>query len=217
MFEYNGIKIAWLGHNGFRIEGNKTIYIDPFKIASRKKADFIFITHEHYDHCSPEDIGKIATYDTTIVTIPMAEPALRGLKVKEIKLVKSGDKVELDGVIASVFPAYNINKFRSPGRPFHPKEDGKVGYLLSIGGVRIYHAGDTDFIPEMKNLETDIALLPVSGTYVMTAKEAAEASKNMRIKLAIPMHYGSVAGSERDAREFKRLAGCEVVILKKEE
>lgn len=217
MLEYKGIKITWLGHNGFRIEGNKTIYIDPFKIASRKKADVIFITHEHYDHCSPEDIEKIATYDTIVVTIPMAEPALKGLKVKEIKLVKSGDNVEIDGVTASVFPAYNINKFRSPGKPFHPKEDGKVGYLLSIGGVRIYHAGDTDFIPEMKNLETDIAFLPVSGTYVMTAKEAAEASKNMRIKLAIPMHYGSVAGSERDAREFKRLAGCEVVILKKEE
>jgi L-ascorbate metabolism protein UlaG (beta-lactamase superfamily) len=217
MFEYKGIKIAWLGHDGFRIEGDKTIYIDPFKITSRKKADVVFVTHEHYDHCSPEDIGKIVTYDTTIVTIPMAEPALKGLKVKEIKLVKSGDKVEIDGVTASVFPAYNINKFRSPGKPFHPKEDGKVSYLLNIGGVGIYHAGDTDFIPDIKNLETDIALLPVSGTYVMTAKEAAEATKNMRIKLAIPMHYGSIVGSERDAEEFRRLAGCEVVILKKEE
>lgn len=206
MFEYKWIKIAWLGHDGFRIEGDKTLYIDPFKIASRKIADVVFITHEHYDHCSPEDIGKIATYDTTIVTIPMAEPALKGLKVKEIKLVKSGDKVEIDGVTASVFPAYNINKFHSQGKPFHPKEDGKVSYLLNIGGVGIYHAGDTDFIPEMKNLETDIALLPVSGTYVMTAKEAAEASKNMRIKLAIPMHYGSIVGSERDAEEFRRLA-----------
>jgi L-ascorbate metabolism protein UlaG (beta-lactamase superfamily) len=206
-----------LGHDGFRIEGDKTIYIDPFKITSRKKADVVFVTHEHYDHCSPEDIGKIVTYDTTIVTIPMAEPALKGLKVKEIKLVKSGDKVEIDGVTASVFPAYNINKFRSPGKPFHPKEDGKVSYLLNIGGVGIYHAGDTDFIPDIKNLETDIALLPVSGTYVMTAKEAAEATKNMRIKLAIPMHYGSIVGSERDAEEFRRLAGCEVVILKKEE
>jgi L-ascorbate metabolism protein UlaG (beta-lactamase superfamily) len=217
MFEYKGIKIAWLGHNGFGIESDKTIYIDPFRIGSGKKADVVFITHEHYDHCSPEDVKKIAADDTTIVTIPMAEPALKELKVKEIKLVKPGDNVEIGGVKAAVFPAYNINKFRSPGRPFHPKEDGKVSYLLNISGVRIYHAGDSDFIPEMKNLETDIALLPVSGTYVMTAKEAAEATKNMKIKLAIPMHYGSIVGSERDAEEFKRLAGCDAIILKKEE
>ena len=217
MFEYKGIRIAWLGHDGFRIENDKTIYIDPFRISTTKKADVVFITHEHHDHCSPEDIGKIATQDTTIVTIPMAAPALEGLKVKEIKLVKPRDEVEIDNIKAIIFPAYNINKFRSPGKPFHPREDGKVSYLLNIGGVRIYHAGDTDFIPEMKGLETDIALLPVSGTYVMTAKEAAEASKNMRIKLAIPMHYGSIIGSEKDAEEFRRLAGCEVVVLKKEE
>ena len=216
MFEYRGIKIAWLGHDGFRIESDKTIYIDPFRIDSRKKADVVFITHEHYDHCSPEDIKKIATEDTTIVTIPMAQPALKGLR-GEIKLVKPGDKIEIDGVTAAVFPAYNINKFRSPGRAFHPREDGKVSYLLNTGGVNIYHAGDSDFIPEMRGLEADIALLPVSGTYVMTTKEAAEASKNMRIKIAVPMHYGSIVGSERDAEEFKRLAGCEVVILKKEE
>lgn len=217
MLEYKGIKISWLGHDGFRIEGSKTIYIDPFKINTKKKADVVFVTHEHYDHCSPEDIGKIATHGTTIVAIPMAEPALKGLKVKEIKLIKPGDKVEINGIRVVVFPAYNINKFRSPGKPFHPKEDGKVSYLLDIDGIRIYHAGDTDFIPEMKYLEADIALLPVSGTYVMNAKEAAEASKNMRIKLAIPMHYGSIVGSEKDAEEFKALANCEVAILKKEE
>ncbi len=218
MFEYKLIKIAWLGHDGFRIEsGAKTIYIDPFKISSKKKADVVFITHEHYDHCSPGDIGKIATNDTAIVTIPMAEPALKGLSIKEIKLVKPGDKIGFDGIKADIFPAYNINKFRSTGKAFHPKEDGKVSYLLNTGGVSIYHAGDSDFIPEMRGIEVDIALLPVSGTYVMTAKEAAEAVKNMKIKLAIPMHYGSIVGSERDAEEFKRLAGCEVVILKKEE
>ncbi len=217
MFEYKGIRIHWLGHDGFRIEGDKTLYIDPFRISSGKKADVIFITHEHYDHCSPEDIGKIATGDTTIVTIPMAQPALKGAKVKEIKLVKPGDEVEINGIGAIVFPAYNINKFRSPGVPFHPEQDGKVSYLLEIKGVRIYHTGDSDFIPEMKNIETDIALLPVSGTYVMTAKEAAEATKNMRIKIAIPMHYGTIVGSERDAEEFKKLANCEVVVLKKEE
>lgn len=217
MFEYRGINIAWLGHDGFRIESDRTIYIDPFRIAPGKKADIVFITHEHYDHCSPPDIARIATGDTIIVTIPMAESALKGLKVKEIKLVKPGDKIEIEGIKASVFPAYNIDKFRSPGKPFHPEEDGKVSYLLEIGGVRIYHSGDSDYIPQMKGLEADIALLPVSGTYVMTAKEAAEATKNMRLGFAIPMHYGTIVGSEQDAEEFKRLAGCEVVILKKQD
>lgn len=217
MLEYKGIRITWLGHDGFRIEGDRTLYIDPFRINSKKKADAVFITHEHHDHCSPEDVKKIATVDTTIVTIPMAELALKELKVKEIKLVKPGDRVEINGIKTNVFPAYNIDKFRSPGKVFHPREDGKVSYLLNIGGVRIYHSGDSDFIPQMKGLEADIALLPVSGTYVMTAKEASEATKNMKISIAIPMHYGSIVGSERDAEEFRRLAGCEVVILKKEE
>ncbi len=217
MLEYKGIKIVWLGHDGFRLESDRTIYIDPFEISSKKKADVVFITHEHYDHCSPEDIKKIATDNTTIVTIPMAEHALKGLKVKEIKLVKPGDKVEIADINVDVFPAYNINKFRSPGKPFHPKEDGKVSYLFNIEGVRIYHTGDSDFIPEMKGLEADIALLPVSGTYVMTAVEAADATKNMKIKIAIPMHYGSIVGSKRDAEEFRKLAGCEVAILEKEE
>jgi len=217
MFEYRGIKIAWLGHDCFRIESDKTIYIDPFRIDAAKKADVVFVTHEHYDHCSPEDIKKIATGDTTIVAIPLAEPALKGIKVKEIKLVKPGDEVEVNGIKAVVFPAYNINKFRSPGVPFHPKQDGKVSYLLNIKGVRIYHAGDSDFVPEMKGLETDIALLPVSGTYVMTAKEAAEAAENMKIKIAVPMHYGTIVESDSDAEEFKKLADCEVVILRKEE
>ncbi len=98
MFEYKGIKIAWLGHDEFRIEGNKTVFIDPFKISTKKKADIVFVTHEHYDHCSPEDIRKIATCDTTLVTIPLAEPALKGLKVKEIKLVKPGDTIDINGV-----------------------------------------------------------------------------------------------------------------------
>lgn len=216
MYEYRGVKISWLGHDGFRIEGDRTIYIDPFEIKSGKKADIVFITHEHYDHCSPDDVRKIATGGTTIVTIPMALPELKGLKVKEIKPVKPGDRIEIGGIGAEVLPSYNLNKFRSPGRVFHPKEDGKVGYLLDVSGVRIYHAGDSDFIPEMRGLEADIALLPVSGTYVMTKEEAAEASKNMKIKVAVPMHYGSIVGSRKDAEEFRRLTDCEVVILEKE-
>jgi len=106
-----------------------------------------------------------------------------------------------------------LNKFREPGKPFHPKEDGKIGFILSVKGVRIYHAGDTDPIPEMKNFKTDIALLPVSGTYVMTPEEAGEAARMIKPKLAIPMHYGTIVGSENDAERFKQLATCPVQIL----
>ena len=109
-----------------------------------------------------------------------------------------------------------MNKFREPGKVFHPKEDGKLGFVLAVKGVRIYHAGDTDHIPEMKNIRADIAFLPVSGTYVMTAQEAAEAAASINPKMAITMHFGEVVGSETDAESFKKLVKCEVKVLKKE-
>jgi L-ascorbate metabolism protein UlaG (beta-lactamase superfamily) len=130
--------------------------------------------------------------------------------------VKPGDKLKLGDVSIDVIPAYNLNKFREPGKVFHPKEDGKVGYIMGINGVRVYHAGDTDAIPEMKGLKPDVALLPVSGTYVMTADEAAQAVKMVEPKLAIPMHYGVIVGTEQDAQKFKQLSTVEVQILKPE-
>jgi L-ascorbate metabolism protein UlaG (beta-lactamase superfamily) len=122
----------------------------------------------------------------------------------------------VDDVAIEAVPAYNINKFREPGRVFHPKEDGKLGFVLTIEGVRIYHAGDTDNIPEMKDIRTDIALLPVSGKYVMTAQEAADAAGVINPKVAIPMHYGGTIGSPKDGETFQKSAKCEVKILQKE-
>ena len=150
------------------------------------------------------------------MTIPAVKKELSSTKVKEVKAVKPGDKVVFGDITIEVVPAYNLNKFREPGKPFHPKEDGKVGFILSIGGVRVYHAGDTDPIPEMRGFKTDVALLPVSGTYVMTPEEAAEATRMIKPKLAIPMHYGAIVGSENDAEKFKQLAACPVQILKPE-
>jgi L-ascorbate metabolism protein UlaG (beta-lactamase superfamily) len=217
LFEYNGLKISWLGHDSFRIKNGKTIIIDPFKIrAISDKADILLITHEHYDHLSLDDIKKVANDNTTIVTIPAVKKELSSLKVKEVKAVKPGDKLKLGEVSIDVVPAYNLNKFREPGRVFHPKEDGKAGFIIGMKGVKVYHSGDTDAIPEMKGLKPDVALLPVSGTYVMTAEEAAQAAKMVEPKLAIPMHYGAIVGSERDAERFKQLATCEVQILKPE-
>jgi L-ascorbate metabolism protein UlaG (beta-lactamase superfamily) len=216
MLEYKGIKIFWLGHSGFKIKNSRTIYIDPFNIKPSEPADLILITHEHFDHFSTKDIKKILNRSIAVCPEFCKFEFLR-LGVKEILTVEPGKKYSIGETEIEAFPAYNINKFRSPGVVYHPKKDKRVGYLITLNGVKIYHAGDTDFIPEMKELkDIDIALLPVGGTYTMTAEEAAQAANTINPKVAIPMHYGEIVGSEKDAEKFKALAKCEVEILKKE-
>ena len=217
MFEYNGVKLTWLGHDAFRIEDGQVIYIDPFEIKEGAKADLVLISHEHDDHCSIADLKKVVTSNTVLVAHAQSKNALSKLQAKEIKIVKPGDRLTLGSVTVEAVPAYNTNKFREPGKFFHPKEDGKLGFIVTVKGVRIYHAADTDHISEMKNMAPDVALLPVSGTYVMTAKEASEAAASIKPKIAIPMHYASIVGSVKDAEEFKKLAKCEVKILENEE
>lgn len=216
MYEYGGLKISWLGHDSFRIRNGKVIYIDPYQIGGGEKADILLISHEHFDHCSADDIKKIANDDTTIVAIESCRGEVSKAKVGSTRYVKPGDKVEVSGIRVEAVPAYNVNKFRSPGKPFHPKEEGKVGFIIDWSNVRIYHAGDTDLVAEMTGLKTDVALLPVSGTYVMTADEAAEAVNRIKPKVAIPMHYGAIVGSRDDAEKFRKLAKCDVAILNKE-
>jgi len=187
-------KIHRLGHDGFRIDSQKTIYIDPYEIEGGPPADIICITHEHFDHCSPGDVSKIAGPNTVIVTEKDSAAKLAG----DIRIVAPGQSVMIDDVVIEAVPAYNVDK------NFHPKANGWLGFILTVEGVRVYHAGDTDLIPEMKDFSADIALLPVSGTYVMTAAEAIDAATAISPKLAIPMHYGAIVGGEGDAEAFKK-------------
>ena len=216
MFEYGGVKISWLGHDGFRIENAKTVYIDPYEIKGGEEADILLISHDHLDHCSPEDVEKIISAKTTIITTAESKRKLSKTKAKEIRVAKPGQKILIDDVSIETVPAYNVNKFRSPGKPFHPKQNEMLGFIITMSGARIYHAGDTDLIPEMERLSVDVACLPVSGTYVMTAEEAGESTNRIKLKVAIPMHYGSIVGDDGDAERFKRLASCEVRVLSKE-
>jgi len=200
--------IHWLGHDTFKIEGEKVIFTDPFQLNKKDIADIILITHDHRDHCSPEDIKKVQGPDTIIVATSDCKDKLSG----DVRIIKPGDRITVGGVEIEVVPAYNINK------QFHLKESEWVGYIFTMNGQRIYLAGDTDHIPEMKTFDVDIALLPVSGTYVMTAEEAVRAALDIKPKIAIPMHYNSIVGTEEDAERFaKGLKGkVEVRLLKQE-
>ncbi len=226
MLEYQGIRIAWLGHDTFKISSSgKVIYIDPYRLRkeARDKADLLLISHEHFDHLSVDDAIKVVSADKTVlVTTKSCANGMKGVNVKEVRIVKPWDKVDkvdLQGIAAvEAVPAYNINKINpDTRRPFHPKDAGMVGFVVTVDSVRIYHAGDTDAVEELKSLSNiDIALLPVSGTYVMTADEAVEAVRMIKPRIAIPMHYGTIVGSEKDAERFKDMIKdeCEVHILK---
>ena len=155
--------LHWLGHDAFLLRaGGKIIYFDPFKLGpGLPPADIICISHEHYDHCSPADVLMIQQPSTLIVTETQAAAKLEG---KIITLAPGERYDEVEGITIETVPAYNTNK------QFHPQANSWLGFILTVDGVRVYHAGDTDYIPEMKNIRADIALLPVSGTYVMTRR-----------------------------------------------
>ncbi len=190
------MKIQWFGHDSFKIETQRRIiYIDPFVLPRNSElADVILITHDHFDHCAPEKVGEIRKSDTIIVTTAKAAEKLQG----NVKTLSEGESMELEELKIEAVPAYNINK------PFHPRGTG-IGFVVTIDNKRIYHAGDTDFIPEMKDLKNiDVALLPISGTYVMDIDDAVKAVEAIRPKTVMPMHYNYLEGLERDPIEFKR-------------
>ena len=199
--------IELLCHSSIKIKEEKVIYIDPFKIDKNyNDADIIFITHDHYDHYSEEDIEKIRKEDTIII-VPKAmfEKVLNNSFDKEdIIEVIPNRKYEVEKIRFKTVLAYNINK------QFHPKENAWVGYVIELNGIKYYIAGDTDITEENKKVECDIALVPVGGTYTMNFKEAAELVNEIKPKIAVPTHYGSVVGKKEDAINFINLLNVEI-------
>jgi len=203
-----GVEITWLKHDAFLLKGEGVVVaIDPYELRSvPEKADLVLVTHDHFDHCDPNSVRLVAKPDAVIVAPQNAASKLG----KNVRVVKVGDVLTEKGVTIKVVPAYNVRPER---QRFHPKNYGGVGYLITLAGKTIYHPGDTDLIPEMDNLgQVDIALLPVSGTYVMDAQEAAEAVKRIKPTHVIPMHYGSIVGGKADAEKFAQLVAGQTTV-----
>jgi L-ascorbate metabolism protein UlaG (beta-lactamase superfamily) len=207
--------IEWLGHAGFRIKTSAGwVYIDPYRAPDGPAADVILVTHDHFDHFSRDDVVRIAGDGTVFVGPATVTEQLKGRTYS----IGPGEAVELGSIEVLAVAAYNTNKLDSEGGPFHAREKGWVGYVIRDGGRRIYHSGDTDVIPEMDDAAgVDVALLPVSGIYVMTALEAAEAARRIDPGVAVPMHWGTTIGSREDAEAFVRAAPVEALILEQAE
>jgi L-ascorbate metabolism protein UlaG (beta-lactamase superfamily) len=200
-----GTTLQWLGHASFKISYEDSIvYIDPWKLKdSPHDATLVLVSHSHYDHYSPEDIAKVSGPDTKLIA-----SADVVAKERAGEAAIAGLTIEFGGVRVTGVPAYN------PDKQFHPKANNWIGFVIEAGSTRIYYAGDTDLTEEMKSLKNiDIALLPVGGTYTLDAKEAAEATRQIRPKHAIPYHWGDIVGGRNDADRFADMVDCAVTIL----
>lgn len=191
------VVIKYLAHASFQIAGGgKIIYVDLEKYSEpAQKADLILVTHSHTDHCDPAKIGQARAKDTVVVAPQDCVSKIGGT----VRVLEPGDETNVDGIHVRAVDAYNVKRFRSPGKPYHPKDLG-VGYLITLEGRTIYHAGDTDLIPEMRELgDIDVALLPSGDTYTMDNAEAAEAARIIHPQAVIPMHRW-----ETDPADFRK-------------
>ena len=194
------VEIQWIHHASFRlVAGSTVVYIDPWKLADAPHdADVVFVSHSHFDHCSPDDIARISNEATAIVA-----PAETIEKLGAANAVTPGESITIKGVQVEAVAAYNV------GKAFHPQDNNWLGAVFTLDGKRVYYAGDTDLIPEMSDLrDVDVAMLPVGGTYTLDSGQAAKACKAIGCRLAIPYHWGDIVGTRQDARAFIQAVGA---------
>ena len=185
------MQITWLGHSSFKIKiRDKVIYIDPYAGEYDEKADIILISHSHYDHFNLEKINFLRNDETIIFGPSDVVSEVDGAELISINETKELDNLKITGV-----PMYSATHALGSG----------VGFVIEAAGKKLYHAGDAGLMSEFQEIKSDIALLPIGGTYTMNAQEAAEAVKMMQPKIAIPMHYGSIVGTIDDAENFREL------------
>ena len=198
-------------HSSIRIEGSRTVYFDPFQVKENPHdADVVCITHDHHDHFDPDSIEKIRKADTVFICPAGMKKELKSMADEEhCRLIQPGGEIVMGDMIVIGMPAYNKLK------PFHPKHNKWLGYLLEMDGIRYYIAGDTDALSELQGIQCHIALVPIGGTYTMTAKEAAALVNKMRPDAAIPTHYGSIVGSMEDADTFRKLVDPAIEVITK--
>ena len=204
---YGSAKLTWISHSCFMLEAHgKRVYFDPYNLPENSpEADAVFVSHEHYDHCDASMISRVCKKDTKVICPQKASLKLQALSGR-LQVIREGDAPAVYGFYSKVVHAYNLNK------PFHPKGVG-VGYVVTVDGKQFYHAGDTDFTPEMTVLKNiDVAMLPVGGTYTMTVDEAAQAANAFKPKVLIPMHYRSLEGLATDASALLEKVGKETKV-----
>lgn len=196
--------------SSIRIEGSKTIYVDPYLRSEKTHdADLILITHAHYDHFNEPSLRNAANENTHIICPYSMENDLKRLGIgRGMTAMQEGataaDLEGLDGITVEAVPAYNMNK------SYHPKKNGWLGYIITMDGVRYYAAGDTDALPELEDVDCDIAFVPVGGTFTMTAEEASGLVDKIAPKYAVPIHYGTIVGRAADAETFKNGLGSDI-------
>jgi L-ascorbate metabolism protein UlaG (beta-lactamase superfamily) len=201
---------TWYKQAALRWQGPLTVHIDPWGVPDGEpKADLVLITHAHFDHFSQEDLDRV-TKKGTIIVAP-TDVASQCLSEGDIRGIKPGETIEAAGLSISAVPAYNTKPER---KDFHPRENNWVGFVVELGGTRTYLAGDTDHIPEMGDIQADLAFVPIGGTYTMDVEEAVGAVKQISPKIAVPYHFGFVVGSKTDGESFvKAIAPIEGRVL----
>ena len=202
-------RLHWFGQASFRLDGPPTIYFDPvinFK-ATPVPADIILITHAHGDHYDAGTLKKISSAETVIVTIPaIAEMLAKDGVPGEVRVLAPGERTTVGEIKIEGVAAYNIDK------RYHPKEAGNLGFIITVGGIRLYHAGDTDAIPEMVDYHPDVAMIPIGGTYTMNPEQAAEAVGVLKPQVVVPMHILA----DSNLATFQKLCDCNLWVMEVE-